>query len=381
MVRWKFPLALLSLLSMPLVFGCGRQSPVTPSLAPGGALTSADRGELDAIAARTQFDRLALKLGSPHVVELPAGSADALAAAIAEAGDDGVVLVRSGVHTESGTVEIPFKITLVGEAGAVLESTTSPMIAFGVDALQPALWLRGASGSVIRGLELRPAGAIGGGGILVHNSDNVSLLENNVHDYQFPMMMEKANRTKVWGNRVVCSTGWQTGTIPEADGIVVVNGVNCLVADNIVSGGIFGIWPCDRGGRVTGNKASSCLVGILLCCVPEIIKLPDGTITGAAISTRNALIQDNETWGNFTAGILAIDRASSDQIVNNNSHDNGTYDVELSGDSYRFGFLTPASTNCKFVAGSFTSVRVKNCGNGNSVVGGILVDNQVDPCN
>jgi len=379
MVRWKLSLALFALA---LVLGCGRQSPVSPSLAPDGPLTSAERTELDGIAARTRFDQLALQLGSPNVVELPAGSADALAAAVAEAGEGGVVLVRSGLHTESGTVLISHRITLVGEPGAVLESTTSPMLNYGVDVVQPALWVRGAGGSVIRGLELRPAGGIGGAGILVHESDNVSLLENNVHDYQFPIMMEKANRTKVWSNRVVCSSGWMTGAIPEADGIVVINGVNCLIADNTVADALFGIWPCDRGGRVTGNKATGCYIGIILCCVPDdAIKLPDGTLTGAVLSTVSATIQGNETAGNFTTGILAIDGANSSHIVNNNSHDNGTYDIELSGDSMRFGFFTPRSYNTTVVAGSFSNVRVKDCGQGNQVNGGIRVDTDTDPCN
>ena len=378
MVRWKLSLVLLALA---LVIGCGRQSPVSPSLAPGGALTAADRTELDAIAARTRFDHLVQKLGSPNVVELPAGSANALAAAIAAAGEGGVVLVRSGLHTESGTVQVPHKITLVGEPGAVLESTTSPMLVYGADALQPALWLRSAGGSVIRGLELRPAGGVGGTGILVHASDNVSLLENNVHDYQFPIMMEKADRTKVWGNRVVCSAAWMSGTIPEADGIVNINGVNCLIADNTVSDALFGIWPCDKGGRVTGNTATGCYIGIILCCVPlDSIKLPDGTLTGAVLSTVSAVIQDNETAGSFTTGILAIDGANSNRVVNNNSHDNGTYDIELSGDSMRFGFLTPHSYNTTVVAGSYPNVRVKDCGQGNQVNGGIRVNTDTDPC-
>jgi hypothetical protein len=55
--------------------------------------------------------------------------------------------------------------------------------------------------------------------------------------------------------------------------------------------------------------------------------------------------------------------------------------VELSGDSFRFGFLTPSSYNCVFTAGSYPNVKVKNCGNNNTVNGGILVDNALDPCN
>lgn len=378
MHRWKLPLVLLALV---IVSGCSRQAPLSPSAAPDGAVTAADEHELSAIAARTTFGQLAQKLGTGNVVELPAGSADGLAAAVAQAGDGGAVLVRSGLHTESGTVEIKHRVTIVGEPGAVLESTTSLILQFGQDPLSPALWLRNAGGSIIRGLELRPAGPIGGSGILVHNSDNVSLFENNIHDFQWPVMVENGNRTKIWDNRVACSTGWLTGAIPEADGIVVVNGVNSLITGNSVSGGIFGIWPCDKGARVTGNKATGCFVGILLCHVPpNSFLLPDGTLTGSATPTTGCLTQGNETWGCFTSGILAIDGSNDSQIVNNNSHDNGTYDIELAGDSMRFGFLTPHCYNITVVAGSYPNVRVKDCGQGNNVNGGILVDTNTDAC-
>ena len=93
------------------------------------------------------------------------------------------------------------------------------------------------------------------------------------------------------------------------------------------------------------------------------------------------LVQGNETFGNFAAGILAIDGAHDSRIVDNHSHDNGSYDVEMSGDSFRFGFLTPSSFNCTFTAGSHAGVRVKDCGSNNTVNGGVLVDNGTDPCN
>ena len=71
------------------------------------------------------------------------------------------------------------------------------------------------------------------------------------------------------------------------------------------------------------------------------------------------LAQGNETFGNFAAGILAIDGAHDSRIVDNNSHDNGAYDVELSGDSFRFGFLTPSCFSCTFTAGFSSRKRMK----------------------
>jgi len=356
-----------------LLFGCSRQLPVAPGTNAPDAIAPIDLSELHRIA------RQPLAGNGAKVVEVPAGSADALAAALTAAGTNGTVVLKSGVHTESGTVEITNTVTLAGETGAVLESTTNPLPA---DEVHPALWVHGASGVVIRGIEMRPAGAIGNTGVLLHNSPNASMFGNNIHDYEYSVVVEKSNSVKIWSNRIACSTAWLGGAIPEALGITVVNGSNAVIADNNVTGGVFGIWPCDEGGKVLANKASSCLEGIILCRVPAwSFELPDGQYTGSAQSTTRCLAQGNETFGNFADGIIVIDGAHDSRVVDNNSHDNTAYDVELSGDSYRFGFLTPSSYNCTFVAGTHPSVKVKNCGSNNTVNGGVLVDNNVDPCN
>ena len=131
---------------------------------------------------------------------------------------DTKALLKSGLHTESGTVEISQTVTLVGETGAVLQSDTQPSLTPD-DEVEPALWVHGASNVVIRGIEMRPAGAIGGTGILLHNSPNASVFDNNIHDVEFGVLAEKADQAKVWSNRVACSTGWLGGAIPEALGI------------------------------------------------------------------------------------------------------------------------------------------------------------------
>jgi nitrous oxidase accessory protein NosD len=365
------------ILAVPLVatllFGCSRQLPSSPNANNPDAIAPYDLSELHRIA------RQPLAGNGAKVVAVPAGSANALAAALVAAGPNGTVLLKSGVHTESGTVEISQTVTLAGEVGAVLESATNPLPG---DEVHPALWVHGASGVVIRGIEMRPAGAIGNTCILLHLAPNASVFENNIHDYEYGVLVEKSDQAKIWTNRVACSTAWLTGAIPQALGVTVVNGSNALIADNNVTGALFGIWPCDEGGKVLGNKASGCLEGIILCRVPAwSFELPDGTYSGSAQSTTRCLVQGNETSGNFADGIISIDGAHDSRIVDNNSHDNGAYGVELSGDSNRFGFLTPSCFNCTFTAGSHPNVKVKNCGNNNQVNGGILVDNSVEPCN
>ncbi len=84
---------------------------------------------------------------------------------------------------------------------------------------------------------------------------------------------------------------------------------------------------------------------------------------------------------NFDAGYLVIDGANNNFLKDNNASNNGTYDIELTGDTFRFGFHTSKSFENKVVAGKFQNIRIKNCGENNTVKGGQLVDNSVDPCN
>ena len=55
--------------------------------------------------------------------------------------------------------------------------------------------------------------------------------------------------------------------------------------------------------------------------------------------------------------------------------------MELTTDSYRFGFLTPMSYDNTVNAGSFQNIRIKDCGRNNKITGGIKVNTTTDPCN
>ena len=63
-----------------------------------------------AAARALTFASVILTSGLLHAhagtVALPAGSIDGLAAAIASAGPGGTVILKSGLHTESGTVTV-----------------------------------------------------------------------------------------------------------------------------------------------------------------------------------------------------------------------------------------------------------------------------------
>jgi hypothetical protein len=320
--------------------------------------------------------------GNDPFVSVPAGSVNALAAAIAAAGPHGFVVLKSGLHTESAMVEVTSPVVIMGEPGAVLESAV-PIWPTGNPVLQAALWVHDTPGVAIRDIEMRPAGGIGAAAILLDGAPGTAVLRNNLHDYQYGVIIQYSDNVKVWDNRVSITTAWQTNpAVPDANGIVVISGLHAFLANNRVSNAIFGIWACDHDGVAYGNTVSANLVGLILCKVPaSSYPLPDGELAGAPSSAVGWLAQANECFGNFTTGLLVVDGAHENRVLNNDSHDNGSYSVELTGDTFRFGFLTPASFDNLFVAGSHPDIQVKNCGNGNKVIGGHLVDDTAEPCN
>lgn len=87
----------------------------------------------------------------------------------------------------------------------------------------------------------------------------------------------------------------------------------------------------------------------------------------------------NDASDNLDTGHLVIDGANHNFLVNNTASNNGTYDIELVWDSYRFGFLTPACFENTVIVGS-PNRTVKDCGIGNTVIGGTQIDITAAPC-
>lgn len=319
-------------------------------------------------------------VASRATVTVPAGSNDALAAAIAQAGPGGTVILATGPHTESGTVTIGHKITLKGEAGAVLTvHTTDGGATYQID---PALHVLNAANTKITGIDLRtPGAAPGGTGVLIEHSDRTEVSNCTIDNHQFSILVEKSDNCSLIGNTITCSLAWLTGAIPEAHGIVIINGKNATVNNNNVTGGLFGIWACDKNGHYKNNNMHGNYIGFILCKVPaNALTLPNGTTTGAQFSATNCKVQDNNAHDNFDAGYLVIDGANGNVLLHNAAANNGTYDIELVGDSMRFGFFTPTCANNLVNCGPNSSLIVKDCGVSNTVIGGVHVDTNADPC-
>jgi hypothetical protein len=67
--------------------------------------------------------------------------------------------------------------------------------------------------------------------------------------------------------------------------------------------------------------------------------------------------------------------------IQNESIDAGLYDYEIAGESQRFGFTTPTSSNSLIISiGSYIDANIKDCTGDNFIVGGSLIDTDADPC-
>jgi len=373
----KHKIFILVALALVFVLGCNRETPQEP-------IATQEEDVATVIQNLQEYTQnpavgLAKIAKGKKTVEIPAGSVDALAAAIAEVRDGGVVLLRSGQHNESGTVTVDHRVKILGEPGAILISDTKP--GAGLPAtVDPALHVLGASQVVIWGLDIRPKEAVGGTAILIENSPKTLVGHNTMRACQFGVLIEKGDRANICENTII-TTSWETSGLAAVYGIVAINGEDVEIEENDVSNAFFGIWVCDKDGEVDQNNLHGNYIGMIFCKAAEFdFTLPGGNPAPAEFTATGWRAEGNNSFGNADAGYLVIDGANNNVLENNNGSNNGTYDIDLTGDTYRFGFLTPKCFDNKVVAGRFQSVVIKNCGDNNTIIGGQLVDNSQDPC-
>jgi len=358
------------------VLGCNRetpQEPITPQQNEDDVATIIQNLQEFTQNPASGVTKIA---GGRRVVVIPAGSEDALAAAIAEVREGGVILLRAGEHKESGTVTVDHRVTIVGEPGAILVADTKPLAT-----VQPALHLLSAGRAIVWGLDFRPKETVGGTAILLENSPNALIGHNIMRDYQYGVLIEHSDHASIWRNTIIATSAWRSGELAAVYGIVAINGKHVEIGKNDVSNAFFGIWVCDKNGEVEQNNLHGNYIGLIFCKVAEFdFTLPGGKPAPADFTATNWRATGNNATDNLDAGYLVIDGANDNLLESNNGSNNGTYDLDLTGDTYRFGFLTPKSVNNKVVAGQFQNVIIKNCGENNTIIGGQLVDNTQDPC-
>ncbi len=320
------------------------------------------------------------RAGCSQTITIPANSVDALSDALSQICTGGTIWLASGQHTENQGIIIGKRVNIKGQEGAVLRLTASPTVDYTLP-LNAGLHFKYSVNSRLENIALKTTNAIGGIAVLLDKSGGTTIKKCHFSNFQYGILVEKSPNTKILDNIVAASKAWQTGAIPDAYGITIINGPGGTIKGNEVSGALFGVWPCDYGGIYEDNYTHDNLVGLILCKVPtNSMIMPNGDVTGAKFSSTHWTVTNNVSSYNQTVGYLVIDGANQNKLINNDASNNGTYDMELTGDSYRFGFLTPLSHHNFVQAGTFQYITIKDCGVDNTVYGGVQVDVGVDAC-
>lgn len=304
-------------------------------------------------------------------VELPAGSTDGMATAIAAAGPNGTVVVKAGLHTESGTVIINYPVNIVGEPDAVVASGTSPVGSFPIPVVA-TLDIQNTKDVLVEGLTFQPTGAAANCAVLIESSSGVRVLDNTINGFEFGVVLQYADQATIRGNTVSGNPFY---------GILLVNGAFAMISENNVSEAVFGIFAGDHDGAALANTVSACFVGMILCHLPPDTVSISGDLGGAQTRCNGWHVEGNLATDN-SWGYEVIDGSYNNLLVNNAASNNDEYDIELAGDTSRYGFFSPASHDDVVIAGSQQGLIVKDCGDSDTILGKLtLVDHATDPCN
>ncbi len=311
---------------------------------------------------------------STPMITIPAGSVDALAQAIEDVCPNGTIILAAGEHVENEGVVISKQVTIKGNDGAVLkihsQLDNSSLDILNIDA---ALHILDVQKVKIENLNIIPLLTDGGTAILVQNADKCRIVDNDIQAHQMGVVVEQSNKVWIGNNIIHVADGWINGEFDDAHGVVIVNGENATIKENEITGALFGMWLCDKKGISSGNSTFGNYIGQILCNVPPYFELPNGTVTGAEVPCTNWNVNNNVAQNNFDTGYLVIDGANKNHLTNNEGGNNGTYDIELVGDSYRFGFLTPLSYQNTVTTGSFGNLLIKDCGVNNTINGNATI--------
>jgi len=311
-----------------------------------------------------------LSVFSAHAlaVVVPAASVDELTTAIAEAGPGGEVVLAAGLHKISGTVMVDIPVSIVGENGAILESSNSTPD----EGVKAALHIRGADGARIENLIIQtPADAnvAANAGIVIENASDVQIVANQIMGHTNGILVEHGDRALLKGN-VLQTT---------QDGIVLINGSDVSIQDNFVACTRFGLWIGSHRADITGNTMQGNTIGLLLCSPRNFVI--SGEVRSTDTPATECMVYQNYAFDNAW-GYLVFDGAYNNLLMNNAAAFNTSYDIELGGESMRFGILTPTTYDNTVIQGlKYKDLKVKVCGINNKAQGHVsLVDNATDPC-
>ena len=384
-MRKLIPYACLFTATALAVFSCSKDKTVIPSV------TTTILDPVDMQQVRQDIQKSLLEIQKVQDIDLkletrmagqfivvPPGSNNALAQAIQDAGEGGIVYLRTGLHTETVGIVITKRVILIGENGAILKikSTVGLPDANGVVPINPALHVLNAPQTAIQNIEIQPVDNDGGTAVLFENSPLSAAMFCTIKQHQFSLVVEKSNQMCFIGNKITGSTLWQTTPRVLFAGILVMNGKSTWIANNEVATTLQGIFMGDEYGSTVQNNVHNCFIGLNLCdVIPNTVRLPSGQLTGTPIPTSNWKVRNNQSNNNINTAYVVIGGANNNVLDGNSSTGNGVLDYELAGDTRRLGVLQFSCFNNQVTASA--GQKIKDCGKNNTISGGTTSS---DPC-
>lgn len=373
-MRFTFILPGLLLLLL-WVAGC-TEEPLNEAIAPHPVtdidveqILSETEQEVNAIIQEIEDQAVDFRSNDPVII--PPDSEDALEDALNMAGPNDTVLLSSGQHTITSTVDISFPIRISGEPGAVLIADVGTAnFADEVAVLEPALHLKGADRTQINNLTIQHASTNGSCAILIEDSRSVRIWSNHISGFQLGVLLYEGDRAQIVNNTL---TGLQE---PERHyGVYVVTGQRVTLAWNDISQFGTGIFASDLRGRALANTLyDNQGDGIIFCKAPSYYSLPDGTNVGADVSASRWFATANHSTGNGELGYSVIDGANNNRLINNQSADNGLLDIVLFPTLELPGGTFPTTFDNLVISLSDPDMLIMDCGENNTVIGGRMVD-------
>ena len=375
---FKITLPLLTLLLVMLI-GCAKDVMPTPGELQNQEIPAAIQAAVDDALAEIEYDYnnpyTSGEVSSRATVYVPAGSTNALAAAIAQAGPGGKVVLQSGSHWETETVMITQMVTIIGEKDAILYVDVLPAVtrsATNQIITEAGIWVKNAPAVVIENLDIRPTGANGSMAIFLERGLRARIQNNKFTNFRYPIWLsDLSNMVSIYDNEIVSGgvSFW---------GITVESGKDVKVKGNTSTGVVTALFLSDERGIAEGNKFNGGAIGILLCTVQGTIDLPTGKALQNAIPSNQAKLINNDC-NNNTWNYLVIDGAFNNILFRNKASNPGLYDIETAGPTSRFGSPSPTSSN-NVVINISNDIISKNCGVGNIFLAGKMVNTAEDPC-
>lgn len=319
-------------------------------------------------------------ISTRSTVVVPAGSVDALAAAIAEAGHGGTVVLASGEHTENATLVISTQVKIEGEDGAtLLFPNAAPPAPIPVEII-PAIHIKDATRAWLKGFSMSTGTETAGRyAVLIQDAPRTRVEDLTIAGFQQGIFLDGGNRCQLLRNTLV-------GVAPEYPealihwGITNSTGQRTVIFNNELANFNVGIFFSDRSGLAFSNTVAGGDIGFLWCTVPQSQVYSSGEVVFAASSATGWRGYSNTAIG-AVFNYLIVDGAQSSMAIQNQSVDAVLYDYEIAGESGRFGFTTPSSANSLVISvGPYIDAGIKDCTGDNTIIGGSLVDTTEDPC-